>query len=89
LLLFRPEALRPERAGQAIELAERNGWDQVPLAGIAYTVLAGTMLYQGRLAEAEPCPRATRQAQATANVHSGYSCGRARAQVARPLACVH
>jgi hypothetical protein len=54
LLLFRPEALQPERVGQAIELAERNGWDQVPLAGIAYTVLAGPMLYQGRLAEAEP-----------------------------------
>jgi len=54
LLLFRPEALQPEQVGQAVELAERNGWDQVPLAGIVYTVLAGTMLYQGRLAEAEP-----------------------------------
>jgi LuxR family maltose regulon positive regulatory protein len=53
LLLFRPEALQPERLRQAVELAERNGWDEDPLAGVVYTVLAGTLLYRGRLAEIE------------------------------------
>jgi LuxR family transcriptional regulator, maltose regulon positive regulatory protein len=74
LLLFRREALQPERVGQAIELAERNGWDQVPLAGIAYTVLAGALLYQGRLAEAEPwLERAERTLHTEADPAAGVS----------------
>jgi len=33
--------------------AERHGWVDESLAGIAYTGLGGALLYQGRLAEAE------------------------------------
>ena len=54
MLLFRPEGLQPGRCWQAVELAERHGWGEEPLAGIAYTVLGGALLYQGRLDEAEP-----------------------------------
>jgi len=54
MLLFRPDGLQPEWCWQAVELAERHGWGEEPLAGIAYTVLGGMLLYQGRLDEAEP-----------------------------------
>jgi hypothetical protein len=79
-LLFRPEALRPERARQAIELAERNGWDEEPITGIVYIVLAGTMLYQGRLAETEPwLERAERTLRIQAEPAAGLSLRYARA----------
>src|SRR3984885_4326312 len=48
--LFRPDGLQPRWCWQAVELAERHGWAEEPLAGIAYTVLGGVLLYQGRLA---------------------------------------
>ena len=35
-LLFRPEAACAEWSWQAIELAERHGWGEEPLAGMAY-----------------------------------------------------
>jgi LuxR family maltose regulon positive regulatory protein len=54
MLLSRPDALESARARQAIELAERHGWGEEPLAGVAYTALGIVMLYQGRLAHAEP-----------------------------------
>jgi LuxR family maltose regulon positive regulatory protein len=53
MLLFRPDRLRPEWCRRAVELAERHGWGGEPLAGIAYTVLSGVLLYQGELADAE------------------------------------
>jgi hypothetical protein len=43
-----------ERSRQAIELARRHGWSEEPDAGAAYAVLGGAMVFQGRLAEAEP-----------------------------------
>jgi LuxR family transcriptional regulator, maltose regulon positive regulatory protein len=43
-----------ERGRQAIELARRHGWSEEPIAGVAYAILGGTMVLQGRLAEAEP-----------------------------------
>jgi LuxR family maltose regulon positive regulatory protein len=54
MLLFRPDAAQAERSWEAIELAERHGWGEEPLAGMAYAQLGIVMLYQGRLAEAEP-----------------------------------
>src|SRR3984885_2622193 len=53
-MLFGPDGLEPRWCWQAVELAERHGWAEEPLAGIAYTVLGGALLYQGRLDEAEP-----------------------------------
>ena len=43
-----------ERDRQAIELAERHGWADEPLAGLAYAGLGGVLVCQMRLAEAEP-----------------------------------
>jgi LuxR family maltose regulon positive regulatory protein len=54
MLLFRPDAPQAERSRQAIELAERHGWGEEPLAGVAYAQLGIVSLYQGRLDEAEP-----------------------------------
>src|ERR1700678_3088693 len=54
MLLFRPHALQAEWSRQAIELAERHGWGEEPLAGVAYAQLGLVMLFQGRLDEAEP-----------------------------------
>jgi LuxR family transcriptional regulator, maltose regulon positive regulatory protein len=54
MLLFQPDVLQAEQSGQAIELAERHGWAEEPLAGMAYAHLGTVLLYQGRLAEAEP-----------------------------------
>jgi LuxR family transcriptional regulator, maltose regulon positive regulatory protein len=51
LLSFRRAA---ERSRQAIELAERHGWTDEPTAAVAYQTLAGTLVVQGRLEEAEP-----------------------------------
>jgi LuxR family maltose regulon positive regulatory protein len=38
---------------EAIELAERHGWGEEPIVGVAYGQLAGVRLAQGRLDEAE------------------------------------
>jgi LuxR family maltose regulon positive regulatory protein len=54
MMLFRPDGLQPSWGRQAVELAERHGWDEEPLAGIAYTVLGSMQIYQGQLADAEP-----------------------------------
>ncbi len=54
MLLFRPGASQAEWSRQAIELAERHGWGEEPLAGVAYAQLGIVMLYEGRLDEAEP-----------------------------------
>jgi LuxR family maltose regulon positive regulatory protein len=42
-----------ERSRQAIELAERQGWTDDPLAGIAYMALGGVLAWQARPEEAE------------------------------------
>jgi LuxR family transcriptional regulator, maltose regulon positive regulatory protein len=80
MLLFRPEASRPEQARQAIELAERHGWGEEPLAGMAYAQLGIVLLYQGRLEEAEPwLERAERTLRAEAEPAAGMSLRYARA----------
>jgi LuxR family transcriptional regulator, maltose regulon positive regulatory protein len=50
---FRSPALAVERGRQAIELARRHGWGGEPLVAIAYPVLAGSLIWQGELEEAE------------------------------------
>jgi LuxR family maltose regulon positive regulatory protein len=51
---IRSYALGKERSAQAIELARRHGWTDEPIALIPYIVLASTLVWQGRLEEAEP-----------------------------------
>jgi LuxR family maltose regulon positive regulatory protein len=80
MMLFRPDGLLPARARQAVELAERHGWGEEPLAGIAYTVLGGVLLYQGRLADAEPwLERAERTLRIEVEPAAGMSLRFARA----------
>ena len=80
MMLFRPERRRRSGARQAIELAERHGWGEDPLAGIAYTALGGVLLYQGRLADAEPwLERAERTLRTEAEPAAGMSLRHARA----------
>jgi LuxR family transcriptional regulator, maltose regulon positive regulatory protein len=50
---FRSSALAAKRGLQAIELAQRHGWSGEPLAAIAYPMLAGSLILQGELEEAE------------------------------------
>jgi LuxR family transcriptional regulator, maltose regulon positive regulatory protein len=50
---FRSSALAVERGRQAIELARRQGWSEEPLVAIAYPMLAGSLIWQGELDEAE------------------------------------
>jgi LuxR family transcriptional regulator, maltose regulon positive regulatory protein len=86
MLLFRPDAAQAERSWQAIELAERHGWDQESLAGMAYAQLGIMMLYQGRLAEAEPwLERAERTLRTEVEPAAGMSlrCARAVLELAR------
>jgi tetratricopeptide (TPR) repeat protein len=45
--------LGARRSRQAIELAERHGWSEEPLAGVAYAQLAGALVSQGQLDEAQ------------------------------------
>jgi LuxR family maltose regulon positive regulatory protein len=54
MLLFRPGGSQAEWSTQAIALAERHGWGEESLAGMAYAQLGIGKLYQGRLDEAEP-----------------------------------
>jgi LuxR family transcriptional regulator, maltose regulon positive regulatory protein len=46
-----------ERARQAVELAERHGWGDDSMAGIASMLLGAVLVWQGRLEEAEPWVR--------------------------------
>jgi LuxR family maltose regulon positive regulatory protein len=50
---FRSSALAVQRGLQAIELAQRNGWGGEPSAAIAYPMLAASLIWQGKLDEAE------------------------------------
>ena len=80
MLLFRPDLSQAERSRQAIELAERHGWGGEPLAGMAYAQLGIVLLYQGRLAEAEPwLERAERTLRAEVEPAAGMSLRYARA----------
>ena len=80
MLLFRPDASQAEWSRQAIELAERHGWGEESLAGMAYAQLGSVLLYQGRLDEAEPwLERAERTLRAEVEPAAGMSLRYARA----------
>jgi LuxR family maltose regulon positive regulatory protein len=79
MLQFRPDTSQEERGRQAIELAERHGWGEEPLAGVAYTQLGIVLLYQGRLEEAEPWLERAESLRAEAEPAAGMSLRHARA----------
>ena len=80
MLLFRPDTSPAEWSRQAIELAERHGWGEEPLAGMAYAQLGIVLLYQGRLDEAEPwLERAERTLRTEVEPAAGMSLRYARA----------
>jgi len=77
---FQPDTSQEERSRQAIELAERHGWGEEPLAGVAYTQLGTVLLYHGRLEEAEPwLERAEQTLRTRAEPAAGMSLRHARA----------
>jgi LuxR family maltose regulon positive regulatory protein len=53
-LMARSFELARRASLEAIELAEAHGWAEEAIVGIAYTVLGGIQVWQGRLDEAEP-----------------------------------
>jgi len=80
LVLFRPGASQGQWSRQAIELAERHGWAEEPLAGVAYAQLGIMLLFQGRLEEAEPwLERAERTLRTEVEPAAGMSLRYARA----------
>jgi LuxR family transcriptional regulator, maltose regulon positive regulatory protein len=50
---FRSPALAVERGLQAVDLARQHGWSGEPVVAIAYPTLAGSLIWQGELEEAE------------------------------------
>jgi LuxR family transcriptional regulator, maltose regulon positive regulatory protein len=52
-LIFRSFALAKRTSLQAIEDARKQGWADEPIVGIAYAVLGGISVWQGRLDEAQ------------------------------------
>jgi LuxR family maltose regulon positive regulatory protein len=86
LTSFRCLAAAEERAGQAIELARRHGWEETPAATIACVVLGKVRLWRGRLSEAESwLDRAERAFEAAAQptVALTMYAGRAWLELAR------
>ena len=52
--IVRSVPLAAEQSGRAIELARQHGWSREPVAGTADAILGSALVFQGRLAEAEP-----------------------------------
>lgn len=51
--LFQSYTWAAHSSRQAIELADRHGWGEDPITAVAYTILAGTLIAQGRLDEVD------------------------------------
>jgi LuxR family maltose regulon positive regulatory protein len=51
--MHRSSALAAKCGMRAVEVAERHGWSEEPIVGVAYTYLGGAMLAHGRLEEAD------------------------------------
>jgi LuxR family maltose regulon positive regulatory protein len=80
MLLFQPDASHAEWSRQAVELADRHGWGEEPLAGMACAQLGMVLVYQGRLDEAEPwLERAERTLRTEVEPAAGMSLRHARA----------
>jgi LuxR family transcriptional regulator, maltose regulon positive regulatory protein len=80
--IFRSFARSEERSRQAIELAREHGWTDGLAAGIAYTMLANVLAWQGRSEEAEPwIQRAERSVRAEAEPAAAIAVHYARGRV--------
>jgi len=53
LAIHHSHGLAAQRAREAAELAGRHGWADEPVVGVAYTMLGGVLVGQGRLEEAD------------------------------------
>jgi LuxR family transcriptional regulator, maltose regulon positive regulatory protein len=53
LAAFRSYTRGAQQSRQAIDLARQHGWSDEPIVAVAYAVLGGAMVSQGRLAEGE------------------------------------
>ena len=53
IAIFDSVRLGAERSKEAIELAQRHGWADDPVAGVAYAIHGIALVVQGRLAEAQ------------------------------------
>jgi LuxR family transcriptional regulator, maltose regulon positive regulatory protein len=75
-------ALVTEFSTRAIDLAGRHGWTDDPLTGDAYLMLGAVLVWQGRLAEAEPwIQRAERASRAEAEPAAALALHYVRAHV--------
>jgi LuxR family maltose regulon positive regulatory protein len=71
------------RSRQAIELADRHGWSDEPITGVACTHLGSALTIQGRLEEAEPwLDRAQRTFRAEVEPAAGMTLHWARGGIA-------
>jgi LuxR family maltose regulon positive regulatory protein len=71
---FRSFVRAVELGRQAVELARQHGWTDDPAAGFSGLVVAGALIYQGRLEESEPwVERAERTLRADAEPVEGLS----------------
>jgi LuxR family maltose regulon positive regulatory protein len=53
IAVIRSYVLGAQRCMEAIELAERHGWEEAPITGVAYGQVAGAMVTMGRFEEGE------------------------------------
>jgi LuxR family transcriptional regulator, maltose regulon positive regulatory protein len=78
-----PHRRGERRSRQAIELAERHGWSDEPITGVACTHLGSALTIQGRLDEAEPwLDRAQRTFRAEVEPAAGMTLHWARGGIA-------
>ena len=88
IAVVRSHMLGAQRSRQAIELAERHGWSEEPIAGVAYAQLATVMGVQGQLQEAERClERAERTLRAELEPAAGVELRWARAGLELDRGC--
>jgi LuxR family transcriptional regulator, maltose regulon positive regulatory protein len=88
IAVVRSHMLGAQRSRQAIELAERHGWSEEPIAGVAYAQLATVMGVQGQLEEAERClERAERNLRAELEPAAGVELRWARAGLELDRGC--
>jgi LuxR family maltose regulon positive regulatory protein len=84
LAVFRSYALGAQSSRLAIELAERHGWSEEPITGIACLHLGGALIAEGRLADAEPwLDRAERTFRAEVEPVAGMTLQWARGNIER------
>jgi LuxR family transcriptional regulator, maltose regulon positive regulatory protein len=84
LATFRSCTLGAQSSRQAIALAERHGWTEEPITGVACVHLGGALVAQGQLAEAGPwLDRAERTLRAEIEPAAGMTLQWARGNLER------